>query len=497
MRHIRTLWATLSTAALVLAGSMALTLSAQADSVPSGSAPPLRFVSYNICGNKCGAGYDNQRRIDTVVAEASGSGWKADQIHLQEVCRTQYDAIRSRLAPKGFQGLFTETLSGDANICGGSDYGVAVLVKGPLSDTKVLDLTVGGESEPIKVPCVKSSLQGRANWACSVHLYWGEEEYRNAEARALAAQAKQWEDSGVPVVLAGDFNNRPRATALSSFYDRGINDGGQGTFTEADETDKDHFDPAACTAATRRCRSGEPTFGERKIDYVFLSSRYVKGLKGDALPLDPKVSDHRMLRAAATWADCGPSASGSGPIVRRDADGALFTHSRSADGTVSGGCKVGTGWNPMRMVARNGKDLIAVDPDGKLWRYPADAASGSYSGSTRVSVGEGWQPMNTLLAPGDFSGDGKADLIGRDSAGDLWLYKGNGAGGYQPRAKIGHGWQVYDALAAPGDFSGDGKADLIGRDSAGDLWLYKGNGAGGYQPRARIGHGWQEGELLI
>ena len=34
--------------------------------------------------------------------------------------------------------------------------------------------------------------------------------------------------------------------------------------------------------------------------------------------------------------------------------------------------------------------------------------------------------MNTIVAPGDFNGDGKADLVARDAAGNLFLYRGDG-----------------------------------------------------------------------
>ncbi|MFG2332813.1 FG-GAP-like repeat-containing protein [Streptomyces sp. NPDC048604] len=481
-----------------LLGSVLATLTfaptAQADSVSGADAPPLRFLSYNICGNHCSdaKGYDNERRIDTVVAEATGSTWSADQIHLQEVCRPQFDAIKARLQSYGFQGFFATALpGGNPAICGGADYGNAVIVKGPLSETKVLDLTVGGESEPITVPCVKTYTQSRANWACSVHLYWNENTLREQEAAKLAAQAKQWQDAGLPVVLGGDFNGSPRTKMASYFYSPAVGDGGWGTFIEADETDSDHFVADPCGDGRTRCRSGEPTFDSRKIDYLFLSAAHFKGAKADVQPLDAKVSDHKPLRGAAFWSDCGPSAAGAGAVIRRDSKGALFRYAGRADATVAGACKVGTGWSGMKHIARDGSALVAVDAAGVLWRYPADQATGAYSGSTRVQAATGWQEYDMVVAPGDFSGDGKADLISRDTTGALWLHRGAGTGSYAARTQIGTGWQTYDALVAPGDFSGDGKTDLISRDTTGALWLHKGTGTGSYAARTQIGTGWQ------
>lgn len=114
-----------------------------------------------------------------------------------------------------------------------------------------------------------------------------------------------------------------------------------------------------------------------------------------------------------------------------------------------------------------------------------------------MKIGNGWQVYTALVAPGDFTGDGRPDLIGRDTAGDLWLYRGDGHGGYAPRERVGTGWQIYTALVSPGDLDGDGRPDLAGRDAAGDLWFYEGDGKGGYSPRERIGNGYPQGELLL
>ncbi|MFF0219649.1 FG-GAP-like repeat-containing protein [Streptomyces vinaceus] len=487
-----------ATAAALLGGALgplALAPTAQADSIGGADAPPLRFLSYNICGNACtdAKGYDNTHRIDAVVAEATGASWNADQLHLQEVCRPQFDAIRTRLQAHGFQGFFATALpGGNPGMCGGADYGNAVLVKGSLAETKVLDLTVDGESEPITVPCVKTYTQARANWACSVHLYWNDAALREREADALATQAKQWQDAGVPVVLGGDFNTLPRSKAASSFYAPGIGDGGVGTFIEADETDRDQFVATACGDGRTRCRSGEATFGNSKIDYVFLSERHFKNAKADVLPKDPLASDHNALRAAAYWSDCGPTAAGTGQLLRRDAKGALFSYAgRAGAAAVAGACKVGTGWGGMTHITRDGSAILAVDTAGTLWRYPADPVNGTYSGSTRVQIGSGWQSYDTVLAAGDLSGDGRPDLVTRDSAGALWLHRATATGSYGPRTQIGSGWQGYDALVAPGDFSGDGRPDLITRDGAGALWLHRATASGTYGPRTQIGTGWQ------
>ncbi|MCB5164696.1 FG-GAP-like repeat-containing protein [Streptomyces bambusae] len=467
-----------------------------ADTVTAGDAPPLRFVSYNICGNSCGAAsYDSGRRIDTIVAQAGAATWNADQIFLQEVCRPQYDAVLTRLGRLGYRGLFSRTVLGRPGVCGNADYGNAVFVRGEVQESLDLDLTVGGEKEPIRVPCLRNTVQYRTNWACSVHLYWDDGTLAGPEADRLAARARSWEDQGVPVVLGGDFNHSPRSSTMTRFYDRAVGDGAMGRFVEADQSDADFFDPAACTpGVTEACRSGEATVPslKKKLDYVFLTAAHFTTPAADVRPLDLLVSDHRMVRGAAAWSDCGPLDVRRAAFFRRNAAGSLFRITADGNGTFAGPCKVGAGWQAMRHVVRppQSEVLLAVDGAGDLWRYPADAA-GAYAGATRIRVGSGWQGYDAVLAPGDTTGDGRPDLLGRDTAGGMWLHAGRADGTtYAAPVRTGTGWQTYGALVAPGDFSGDGRPDLLARDRAGVLWLFRGTGAGGFAPRARAGSGW-------
>ena len=63
-----------------------------------------------------------------------------------------------------------------------------------------------------------------------------------------------------------------------------------------------------------------------------------------------------------------------------------------------------------------------------------------------MSYGLGWNTMTALVGPGDFNGDGKPDLLGRDTAGRLHMYPGNGAGGFGARVSYGTGWNTMTAI---------------------------------------------------
>ncbi|MEU8776739.1 VCBS repeat-containing protein [Streptomyces sp. NPDC048606] len=139
-------------------------------------------------------------------------------------------------------------------------------------------------------------------------------------------------------------------------------------------------------------------------------------------------------------------------------------------------------------------DVVGVEAStGKLWLYKGNANGTIAGGSTRVEIGSGgWNGMSDLAA-GDFTGDGRDDVIAtEESSGKLYLYPGNGSG-LGARKEIGSGgWNGMHDLVG-GDFTGDGRADLVGVErSTGKLWLYKGNGAGaigGGSTRVLIGTG--------
>jgi hypothetical protein len=115
--------------------------------------------------------------------------------------------------------------------------------------------------------------------------------------------------------------------------------------------------------------------------------------------------------------------------------------------------------------------------------------SGDPGMSYGITTVEHISGMVWLRLSSDFNGDGLPDLVARDTTGDLWVYPGNGTGGFLSRRLMSYGWNSLAGIVAPGDVTGDGDADLFARDAAGRLWLYPGNGAGGLGVRRLIGAG--------
>jgi hypothetical protein len=132
-------------------------------------------------------------------------------------------------------------------------------------------------------------------------------------------------------------------------------------------------------------------------------------------------------------------------------------------------------------------DVLTRDASGRLYLYPGNGTGGFLP---RVTYGYGWNAMTALVTVGDWNGDGHNDLMARDSKGRLYLYPGNGASGWLARVAYGYGWNTMTAIVGVGDFNGDTKPDLVARQSTGQLWLYPGNGTGGWLPRVAYGYGW-------
>ncbi|MGW1774764.1 FG-GAP-like repeat-containing protein [Streptomyces sp. NPDC002104] len=147
----------------------------------------------------------------------------------------------------------------------------------------------------------------------------------------------------------------------------------------------------------------------------------------------------------------------------------------TSPGDVAGG-------GPAELVARNAST-------GALYRY-ARAKGGLLA--PRVQIPGSYKGYKKILGAGDLNGDRFGDLVLQDKSNRLWRMNGTATGAFAAPVKIADSWgSTYDSVVAAGDLNGDGRADLLARDTSGTVWRIPGTGKGTFGSRAKIATGWQ------
>ncbi|MGW6390096.1 endonuclease/exonuclease/phosphatase family protein [Streptomyces sp. NPDC055103] len=304
----------------------------QADVVTPETAKPLRFISYNVCGAKCPIAAEGATATELAAARSawvSGlvaeiDAWDSDLVMLQELCYGQWKMIRDALTPQRRVGNASYETVWGASLSAASDcdqwdpvdrrFGLAIFSKGEgsiVAGTRTVTFlpeVVTTPTEDRILLCTQAGLDGRVVRACNTHIdpHDATTALQIPKVTELVEGARK---DGEPVVLAGDFNQRPEHADMNTVYNHGT--GSTGRFQEVDENDQAEFAGDDCAPETTvRCRSGEETASPAcsdhtsetsKIDYVFLSYEWFKTVQGDALPCASGLSDHHLLRGAAAW----------------------------------------------------------------------------------------------------------------------------------------------------------------------------------------------------
>jgi hypothetical protein len=121
----------------------------------------------------------------------------------------------------------------------------------------------------------------------------------------------------------------------------------------------------------------------------------------------------------------------------------------------------------------DGRDDHYFLADDGTWEIAVTSSSGS--ASTSRIPGGGWNPAFTYsdVQLGDFNSDGRADVIGRNSAG-YWVVGLSNGSGTAPGLTFSSFGAVSTFVdwhdAQTGDFNGDGRSDIMARASSG-TWV--------------------------
>ncbi len=124
-------------------------------------------------------------------------------------------------------------------------------------------------------------------------------------------------------------------------------------------------------------------------------------------------------------------------------------------------------------------DILWRNDNGLLSNWLANANGGFTPNDANAHIGvpTSWQVAGT----GDFNGDGRDDVLWRNDNGQLSNWLGTATGGWQlndvnAAATVPTNWHV----VGTGDFNGDGRADILWRNDAGEVSNWLGTTAGGF-----------------
>jgi YVTN family beta-propeller protein len=148
-------------------------------------------------------------------------------------------------------------------------------------------------------------------------------------------------------------------------------------------------------------------------------------------------------------------------------------------------------------VTGNGRaDLLGIDPSGNLWLYPntGSANAGMFAGG-RSQVGSGWTRY-TLAAVTPLYGSARAGLLAIAPGGNLWYYPNTATTGtsvtFGGRSLVGTGWTGYTVVGVT-DLYVTGQLGILAIDPSGNLWWYPttgGTGTSTFGGRSLVGIGW-------
>ena len=180
---------------------------------------------------------------------------------------------------------------------------------------------------------------------------------------------------------------------------------------------------------------------------------------------------------------------GRDDILWRHNDGTLSNWLGQANGgfvanDANAAAPVPTAWHVAGVGDFNGDgrdDILWRNDDGQLSNW-LGTASGGFAPNNATSaavVPTAWQVIGT----GDFNGDGRDDILWRHTDGTLSNWLGTAAGGFTPNdANAAVAVPLAWSVVAVGDYNGDGRDDILWRHTDGTLSNWLGTAAGGFAP---------------
>ena len=185
-------------------------------------------------------------------------------------------------------------------------------------------------------------------------------------------------------------------------------------------------------------------------------------------------------------------------MTRNPTNGNVYLRPGNGRGGFGAPVLSAKGWGSVKLLAAVGDitgdghpDLMGQPARKAMRIYPGNGGTGflpSYVAHSAIS-------SNRHTGLGLWDGDGSPDSLVRRSDGTLVVYPGNGPGGLLSPRRVGSGAKAYDWLQSVGDATGDGRPDVVARQSGtGRLWLLPGTSTG-FGVRRLIADGFEKFDL--
>ncbi|MCZ4099802.1 FG-GAP repeat domain-containing protein [Streptomyces sp. H39-C1] len=174
----------------------------------------------------------------------------------------------------------------------------------------------------------------------------------------------------------------------------------------------------------------------------------------------------------------------------------LYYYAGSTAGPLATPLRVQT-LNPQGDITGDGQaDILAVDTAGNQYIYAGTSDTKTASFTNRFLTGTSWDGVNSINV-GDINGDSRPDLLARmASDSTLWVYPNTGGTGtntFGTRYEVGVGWGGKNIIMV-GDVNGDGKVDILARTTSdSSLWVYPnagGTGTSTFGSPYKVGDSW-------
>ena len=196
---------------------------------------------------------------------------------------------------------------------------------------------------------------------------------------------------------------------------------------------------------------------------------------------------------------------GSSPeLVVRDkvTDRVSLIRLRGGQLGFSAGTTAATGWGGMDLITAV-RDITGDGVADLLGRDKATRRTGVYPGTGKGQFGAAvrttsrFRYLDQLTGVGDWNRDGNNDVVGRNAATKrLYVYFGDANGGLGATYRLlSTNWGAYSTTVGAGDFTGDRKADLLARNADGRLMVVPGTDTGIGTPRL-VSSGWAGVDLV-